>query len=354
MSATFSVPEKWQPLSDERVALLTEYHASIMNGDGSESTADSYTRHVHRFLDWLDGYDIDYLDVRGIDLEDHLDAMLDDGYSDSSVRIRRASISRFYTRLNKWAESRTVSTDIDIDSADVPENPSDGVDPKYWQKLDNPTKKEQSLKGEIHYLRPEQIQQLVKSVPNPTIRNELLVKLLYQTGARAHELAQVRIEDIDRDLREIKIYSDKTSDSRIAYYHSNLDFLLSTYIDGGYRDSIPSVDESSYLFPTNKRPYIDPAYMNQVVRKTAKRAGLQTDMYEDKAGATRSSVTAHTLRHSMAVQSIKNGVDIRTLQLVLGHENLETTEKYLRMAEDDVREKMIARGAGTEMLSSDD
>jgi integrase/recombinase XerD len=73
-------------------------------------------------------------------------------------------------------------------------------------------------------------------------------------------------------------------------------------------------------------------------------------MYEDAADNPRWKVTAHTLRHSFAVQSLKNGMDIRFLSKLMGHENLETTKKYLRVTNDDTKEMVRRYGAGTEEL----
>lgn len=77
---------------------------------------------------------------------------------------------------------------------------------------------------------------------------------------------------------------------------------------------------------------IAPKRVNRAVRKAADRAGLQEQVYTSAEGKEQMKVTSHVLRHSFAVQNLKNGIDTRTLQGLLGHAKIETTERYLRLA----------------------
>ncbi|TKX86474.1 hypothetical protein EXE43_08250 [Halorubrum sp. SS5] len=88
--------------------------------------------------------------------------------------------------------------------------------------------------------------------------------------------------------------------------------------------------------------------INRVVRKVADSAGLQEEVYTNAEGKKQMKVTAHVLRHRFAVQSFKNGMDTRTLQKLLGHAKIETTERYLRLAKSDMRDAARKYGAGTE------
>ena len=71
-------------------------------------------------------------------------------------------------------------------------------------------------------------------------------------------------------------------------------------------------------------------------------------MSTDAAGNDRRKVTAHVLRHSFAVQSIKNGTDTPRLQELMGHSEIETTERYLKFANNDLREAARRYGPGSE------
>lgn len=132
----------------------------------------------------------------------------------------------------------------------------------------------------------------------------------------------------------------------MVYYQPSLDTLLNRWINVG-RKSLTTAD-SEYLFPTFKTEKITGKQISKTVRKAAENAGLQEVAFTDASGGEHVKITAHTLRHSHAVQCLKNGMDTRTLQKLLGHAKIETTERYLRLAEDDVMNAARKFGAGTE------
>jgi len=81
----------------------------------------------------------------------------------------------------------------------------------------------------------------------------------------------------------------------------------------------------------------------------AENAGLNKNIYTDKTGNTRKKVSPHILRHSMAVNTLKAGtLNVRELQSFLGHSDLSTTEKYLKIASDDATDKYLDRGGPPE------
>ena len=75
------------------------------------------------------------------------------------------------------------------------------------------------------------------------------------------------------------------------------------------------------------------------MKEAAQKAGINEVMYGDKGGGKRWKITLHALRHGHAVEAIKSGIDIRTVQKHMGHSSLEQTMKYLRLIDDDVREQ---------------
>ena len=134
--------------------------------------------------------------------------------------------------------------------------------------------------------------------------------------------------------------------TRPFYYQPSLDTLLNRWVDVERKSLITAGSE--YLFPTFKTEQITPKQVNRVVRKAADNAGVQAHVFTNAAGHDHMKVTAHVLRHSFAVQSLKNGMDTRTLQKFMGHAKIETTERYLRPAKSDVREAARKYGAGSE------
>lgn len=123
---------------------------------------------------------------------------------------------------------------------------------------------------------------------------------------------------------------------------------MNQWINGGYRDRFSVAADSDHLFLSRISGQMGSGSINKMVKKAAESAGIQQPLYTDASGKTRWKVTAHTLRHSMAVQSIKNGMNVRFLQDILGHADITTTERYLEVTEDDSLDALQKYGAGVE------
>jgi integrase/recombinase XerD len=187
-----------------------------------------------------------------------------------------------------------------------------------------------------------------ENCPGPKLRNELLIEFLWQTGLRREEAANVTLNNIYPNKREIDV-KGKGNKNRTVFYQPTLDTLLNLWLDGGYRSSYNWAESSEYLFVSERSSRLHPHRINQIVVKSAKNADFQSKMYTDGNGQDRYKFTAHSLRHGFAVRSLKNGMDIKTLADLMGHESLETTQQYLRLDNDDLRDRYRKYGPnGTE------
>ena len=308
--------------------------------NSSQSTVDIYSRQIQNWKQWLtESRDKGLWEVEPMDLRVRIESMSDIGKAPSTITKQVSAVSKFYQDCMKMAER--------FDMPDVPQNPYEGLDSEDKQLLRGDTKKKEAMKNgdgdEYPYLEPEKISQLVENVPSPRLRNELIIKLLYNCGFRRGELAKTKIEHIDREDRSIYIPPRKSPDWRnVAYDEDYLGFQLDQWLDYGGRDSMTYADDSDYLFPTNSGEHISGVAMNRMVRKAAKSAGLQEVIGEYVDGREIHKVTAHTLRHSYAMRAINSGIDIKTLQTLLGHEELDTTLIYLDQAKDEAKENSRA------------
>ena len=189
----------------------------------AESTAETYARTAEKWAEWLanpgekeyddnrqDRPSKDVFQATTGDLRIFLRTQLQSGLSGGTVRNRRWAISAFYNELDEMADEDYSIPDF--------ENPSDDLDLSDWQDLKNIGRKKEELKEDITYLSPEQVAALAENAPSPTWRNELIIRMLYQTGLRRGELADIQLSDIDRDQREISIHAEKTHLNRRVYY----------------------------------------------------------------------------------------------------------------------------------------
>ena len=168
-------------------------------------------------------------------------------------------------------------------------------------------------------LNREEVVKLYKAVPY--LKHKAMILTLYSTGIRASELANVKVSDIDSKRMLIRIDQGKNRKDRYVHLPAKLLEILRMYWQS------ETVKSKTWLFPG--RPRTEPITRNSVrnmVHKAKETAGIQKQ------------VTTHTLRHSFATHQLEDGVDIRKIQLMLGHRSLRTTAKYLHVASNYLEE----------------
>ena len=151
-----------------------------------------------------------------------------------------------------------------------------------------------------------------------TLFRRTLLMTLYATGMRRSELARLKVSDIDSQRMIIRVVEGKGGKDRDLPLSPTLLETLREY----WRWRKPRL----YLFPTRTRqPRLDQPISDKTVwiasSEAARRAGI------------RKHVTPHTLRHSWATHLLEAGTDLRTIQVLLGHGDLETTAQYLHRSQ---------------------
>jgi site-specific recombinase XerD len=165
-------------------------------------------------------------------------------------------------------------------------------------------------------LSPEQVARLIEAAPTPLYR--ALLMALYATGLRRAELAHLKISDIDSERMVIHVKGGKGRKDRDVMLSPKLLEEL-RYYWRGLRGR-----PTEWLFPGNRwhtgnRP-ISAKVIWQACRQAAQRAGLGDDIHP------------HTLRHCFATHLLEAGADVRTIQILLGHRDLEETTIYLHLS----------------------
>ena len=155
------------------------------------------------------------------------------------------------------------------------------------------------------------------------IRDKAMLELLYATGIRVTELITLKVSDINMQMGFI-VCKDSDKERIIPFGNAARDALI-RYLQKA-RPAIVTDSESEYLFANCSGQPMSRQGFWKLVKFYAKRAGIVSD------------ITPHTLRHSFAVHLVENGADLRSVQEMLGHSDISTTQVYMNMSRNRLRE----------------
>jgi site-specific recombinase XerD len=186
------------------------------------------------------------------------------------------------------------------------------------------------LAGEIYHIREPQKIPLVMSQDETrrllAVANSLKVRLLlslgYGCGLRAGEVVRLKVKHIDSAQKIIRVEQSKgRKDRNVMLSPETLDLLRQWWKVRPTRYDASVPQEQRWLFPGRKpgKP-MTTRQLNRLFHETADAAGI------------RKAVTLHALRHSFATHLLEHGTDIRIIQALLGHDKLDTTARYTRVA----------------------
>lgn len=227
------------------------------------------------------------------------------GLSASSRARKVATIRSFYKYLVTKAHLLEENPVADLDSPKV-------------------------MKSLPHYLSLDESVQLLSSVDGPYKERDYCILMLFlNCGLRISELVGMNITDLSPD--HIRVLG-KGNKQRVIYLNEATAAAINAWLP--IRKNFPSLDKNA-LFVTQQHNRISRATVHHLVKKHLGAAGLDTTQY-----------SAHKLRHTAATLMLKNGVDVRTLQELLGHEHLNTTQIYTHVDNSELRIAAAANPLG--------
>lgn len=263
----------------------------------SDNTVESYIRDIRFFLEYIDKT---IGDINKKDIDNYILHILP-LYNESSVNRSIASIKSFFKYLAIYKGFINVAEDV--------------------QSL----KRKQTLPK---YLSIEEVDRLldIKLETPFDYRNKTMLELLYATGLRASELINLDIMNIDLDNMVVNVYG-KGSKERIV----PLSKLAVSYLD-------LYLNKYRYLLFVKNQKSTDAVFLNNHGKRMT-RQGLYKMIGDvaHKQGIDK-EITPHVLRHSFATHMIECGADIRSVQELLGHENVVTTEIYTHLANNFIKD----------------
>ena len=155
------------------------------------------------------------------------------------------------------------------------------------------------------------------------IRNRLIIELLYATGIRVSELTSLNLTDIDAYNKEIRI-TGKGNKQRIVYFGEYAKKYLTLYINEA-RNELLNGNNNNHLLINNKGTELTSRGVELIVNEVVKKAALKHN------------ISPHVLRHTFATDMLNNGADLKSVQELLGHESLSTTQIYTHITNERLR-----------------
>lgn len=263
----------------------------------SNNTITSYKQEIIKFKEFIDK---DLIEVNKDDIDKYLKYLSDNKLSSKTISHYITCLKEFY----KFLQMNDLKQ----------ENPLEFISqPKIKKTLPN-------------VLTKEEINLLLKFTPNTALeyRNKAMIELLYASGIRISELINIKIYDLDLVNDTVKIMGkgNKERILPIGEYSCN---ILKEFIDK-YRNQILNKNNSDYLFPSKKNEHITRNAFFVILKNTAKKAGIKREF------------SPHTIRHSFATHLLDNGADLRSIQELLGHSDIATTQIYTHVTNKHLRE----------------
>ena len=312
-------------------------------------------------------------------VEEHLNGLLPDGKSrgDYDGRLRRGKVSSVahgtYKQRAIVAENfRDYYCEIEFEHLDedcvrkfLQNKQNQGlagstIESRYWQLISflssefgpvieqqardvdhkqivKTAKKNSKVEGKgAEPLSRSDYEHMMDYIENENKRLELIFRIAWQTGMRASEIANLRLNDIDYDENKIEVRTAKRPNhTRALSFNLKLKRELQKWKEA-YRSEYLKNSDSDYLLPTHKSDRIYPRNLTKAVKDKIDDLGWQEYEGTHSNGAKRAKYTVHSFRKSFGLRRLRQGDSVRKVQLLLGHSDISTTQNYLVLDEKDI------------------
>ncbi len=267
----------------------------------SNETIKSYKFDITEFSNYIIEKKLNYLKIQKTDIRNYLKMLHTKKLSNKSISRKLSSLRMFYNYL--------------CDEKVLNQNSFNFIsNPKVTKKLPN-------------YLNYEETENLLNGISLDNIygiRNRLILEIIYSTGIRLNEAVNIKLNDINYEDKVIKIFGKGSKDRFVVFGEYTLKYLK-IYLKEA-RNLLLKKNHSDYLFVNKFGNQLSKSMIEKIVKNSAKEISLKHN------------ISPHTLRHTFATHMLNNGADIKTVQELLGHESLGTTEIYTHVSNDRIKD----------------
>jgi site-specific recombinase XerD len=281
---------------------LATFDASLLARGMAEKTRRAYGVDLQQLADWAGRQDIDPRTIDHRVLRRFAGVLSERGMSRSTIARKLASIRGFYRHL--------------VERGALEANPAELV----------ATPKRDSYLPRV--LRVDEVGALLESMPagdDPLqLRDRAMFELAYAAGLRAEELVNLDVPDVDPDAEELRV-SGKGGRTRIVPAGEPAWRAIDGYLARG-RPSLASQDGGGPGGRVEQALFLSRRGRRLSTSDVRRRLALST-----RRAAAGAGVSPHTLRHSFATHLLEGGADLRSIQELLGHASISTTQTYTRI-----------------------
>lgn len=269
----------------------------------SPHTLDAYSRDISFFIDFLEehGFGASPADIDPKRIRHYLGTLRRDGISQATAARRLSALRTFFKYLKKKGI-------VDANPAALMES----------------SRREKKLPG---YLFNNEINSLLDAPPKDTpagLRDRALLEMLYSTGLRVSELAALNRDDVPESAGQFRVIG-KRGKERIVFVGAPAAAAVRDWLDRG-RPLLLSNPVEKALFLNKSGGRLTVRAVQRMVKKYILEAALTKN------------ITPHSLRHTFATHLLEGGADLRTVQSLLGHSSLSTTQIYTHVTGERLKE----------------
>jgi site-specific recombinase XerD len=281
-------------ISPKWAAALERFRRDLSSRGASPNTLRAYGADLSELATWASAHGREPGELRYRDLRGYAAALSGRGLAKSSVARKLAAVRSFHDRMVRRGEA--------------PQNPAELL----------PTPKRDSRLPAV--LGPDQVAALLDRIPATTsleVRDRAMFELAYSCGLRAAELTGLDLGDVEFEAETIRV-SGKGSKTRVVPIGELAQRWVDRYLRTARPTLVASRDERA-LFLSRRGNRLSTSDIRR-------RLGLWV-----REAAVAGKVSPHTLRHSFATHLLEGGADLRSIQELLGHASVSTTQVYTRV-----------------------
>lgn len=270
----------------------------------SVNTLDAYMRDVDKLFRYLAVEQVDVLDVKLEDLE-HFAAFISD------LGIGPRSLARILSGVRQFYRFLVIDGYLEVDPTELLESP----------------KQPDHLPEVLSTAEVDLLEEAIDLSKWEGHRNRAIIEVLFSCGLRVSELTNLKLSNLYIEEQYIRVMGKGSKERLVPISPRALDELNYWFADRNVMKIKPG--EEDYVFLNRRGQHLTRTMILIMIKRYAVEAGIKK------------TISPHTLRHSFATSLLEGGADLRTIQAMLGHESIGTTEIYTHIDTSTLRQEIL-------------